>query len=384
MEKDIKPSSSSEVMADEPVVTPWEVKGDVDYDKLIRQFGTQPIDDALLARISKHVKYMHPYLRRKIFFSHRDMNWLLDQYEQGNPFFLYTGRGPSENVHLGHVTVWQFTKWLQDEFGAELWFQLTDDEKFLFKDELTLEKTNSMAYENALDIIALGFDPKKTHLFVDTDYAGHMYREAIKVAKHLTYSTVKAAFGFKDDHNVGQIFYTSMQSVPCFLPSIIHKKRMPCLIPLAIDQDPHFRITRDIMPKLGHYKPAILHQRFLPALTGSGKMSSSEGVAIYTTDSPDTIKKKINKYAFSGGKDSIEEHRKLGGDPSVDTAYQWLTFFEFDDAKLKKIHDDYVSGKLLSGELKAILIEKLSIFIEEHQRRREKAKDQLDKFILRD
>jgi len=247
-----------------------------------------------------------------------------------------------------------------------------------------LEETNKLAYENALDVIALGFKPKKTHIFSDLDYAKTLYREALKVAKKLTYSTVKATFGFKDDFNVGQIFFTSMQSVPAFLPSVLKGKNIPCLIPLAIDQDAHFRITRDIMPKLGYYKPAVLHQRFLPALSGSGKMSASDGVTIYTTDSPEEVKKKINRYAFSGGQDTIEEHRKKGGNPDIDSAYQWLTFFEDDDAKVKRIYDDYKSGKLLSGELKQILIDKLNAFLKEHQKNREKAKKQLDKFIVRD
>ena len=247
-----------------------------------------------------------------------------------------------------------------------------------------MEETNKLAYENALDVIALGFKPKKTHIFSDLDYAKTLYREALKVAKKLTYSTVKATFGFKDDFNVGQIFFTSMQSVPAFLPSVLKGKNIPCLIPLAIDQDAHFRITRDIMPKLGYYKPAVLHQRFLPALSGSGKMSASDGVTIYTTDSPEEVKKKINRYAFSGGQDTIEEHRKKGGNPDIDSAYQWLTFFEDDDAKVKRIYDDYKSGKLLSGELKQILIDKLNAFLKEHQKNREKAKKQLDKFIVRD
>lgn len=365
-------------------VTPWEVSGKVDYDKLIKEFGTERITGQLLERIKKHTKELHPYLKRKIFFSHRDLNWVLDEYEKGNKFFLYTGRGPSEKVHLGHITVWKFTKWLQDKFDVDLWFQLTDDEKFLFKPELKIEDTNRLAYDNALDIIALGFNPKKTFIFSDIDYAKTLYKEALKVAKKLTFSTVKATFGFKDDYNVGQIFFTSMQSVPCFLPSVKAKKNIPCLIPLAIDQDAHFRISRDIMPKLGYYKPAVIHQRFLPALTGSGKMSASEGVTIFTDDSPEDVKKKINKYAFSGGKDTLEEHRKKGGNPDIDTSYQWLTFFEDDDKKLQEIYDDYSSGKLLSGELKQILIDKLNEFLKEHIEKREKARKVLDKFILKD
>jgi tryptophanyl-tRNA synthetase len=365
-------------------VTPWKVEGDLDYNRLIKEFGTEPINDQLLKRIKKQTKELHPYLKRKIFFSNRDMNWILDECEKGNKFFLYTGRGPSEKVHLGHITVWKFTKWLQDKFNVDLWFQMTDDEKFLFKDNLTLEETNTLAYDNALDLIALGFDPKKTKIFSDLDYAKTMYKQALKVAKKLTLSTVKSTFGFQDSANVGQIFYTSMQAVPCFLPSVLAKKKIPCLIPLAIDQDAHFRIARDILPKLGHHKPAILHQRFLPALEGTGKMSSSEGVQIFTTDPPEEVKRKINKYAFSGGKDTLAEHRKKGGNPEIDASYQWLTFFEDDDKKLKKVYDTYKSGKLLSGELKQILIDTLNKFLKEHQMKREQAKSQLSKFIVKD
>ncbi len=371
------------MMAKKFTVTPWRVSGSIDYNRLIKEFGTERITNELMWRIKKHTKELHPYLTRKIFFSHRDLNWILDEYEKGNKFFLYTGRGPSEKVHLGHITVWKFTKWLQDKFDVELWFQMTDDEKFLFKPNLTIEETNKLAYDNALDVIALGFDPKKTFIFSNIDYAKTLYREALKVAKKLTFSTVKATFGFKEDNNVGQIFFTSMQAVPCFLPSVKANKNIPCLIPLAIDQDAHFRIARDIMPKLGYYKPAIIHQRFLPALEGSGKMSASEGTTIFTTDSPEEVEKKIRKYAFSGGRETIKEHREKGGNPDIDVSYQWLTFFEEDDKKLEKIYNDYRSGSLLTGELKQILIDKLNKFLKEHQRKREKAKKILNKFIVK-
>ena len=368
-------------------VTPWEVKGDVDYEKIIKEFGVSKIDSKLLERIKKHAGELHFMLRRGVFFAHRDMNWLLEQYEKGNKFFLYTGRGPSGKVHLGHLFPWVFTKWLQDKFGVELLFQMTDDEKFLFKQNLNLEDTNKLAYENALDVIAMGFDPKKTKIIVDTDNAGIMYKEACKVAKKITFSMVKSSFGFNESNNVGEIFYTSMQAVPAFLPSVIAKKELPCLIPHAIDQDPHFRLTRDILPKLGHYKPASIQCSFLPPLEGvSGKMGSSEteSTAIYTTDSPEEVKRKINKYAFSGGKDTIEEHRKLGGNPDVDVSFQYLRmFFEPDDKKLEKIEKDYRSGKLLTGELKQILIEKINAFLKEHQKKREEAKKDIDKFLYK-
>jgi len=373
------------------IVNPWEVKGNVDYDKLIQEFGVSKIDKTLLERIEKHAKKkgleLHPFLRRGIFFAHRDLKFILDEYEKGNKFFLYTGRAPSGNTHMGHLIPWFFTKWLQDVFDVELWFQFPDEEKFLFKEKLTFEEVQKNTYENILDVIALGFNPKKTKIIIDTVHAGLMYKEAVKVAKKITFSTVKAAFGFKNENNIGTIFYTAMQAVPSFLPSVLYKKKIPCLIPHAIDQDPHFRVSRDVVGKLGHYKPASIQCRFLPGLGGmiaDGKMSSSSGdnATIFTTDDAKTIKKKINKYAFSGGQVTVEDHRRLGGNPDVDVSYQWLTFLEDDDEKLVKIYNDYKSGELLSGELKAILVDKLQVMMVKHQQEREKAKKKINDYLL--
>jgi tryptophanyl-tRNA synthetase len=369
-------------------VTPWKVQGDVDYNKIMKEFGVQAIDDKLAKRIKKHTGELHHLIRRNIFFAHRDLKFILDEYEKGNKFFLYTGRAPSGHTHMGHLVPWMFTKWLQDKFDVELWFQFPDEEKFLFNEKLTLEDTAKYTTENMLDVIALGFDPKKTHFIVDTKHANLMYKEALKVAKKITFSTAKSAFGFTNDQNIGAIFYTAMQAVPAFLPSVIKKKKIPCLIPHAIDQDPHFRVSRDVIPKLGHYKPASIQCRFLPGLGGmhgDGKMSSSSGdnATIFTTDDEKTVKKKINKYAFSGGQVTVEEHRKKGGNPDVDVSFQWLQFFEEDDKKLKKYYNDYKSGKLLTGELKAILIDKLNKFLVKHQAAREKARSKLDQYIYK-
>lgn len=367
-------------------VTPWKVSGDVDYEKLIKKFGVAKINNNLLERIKKHTGDLHFLLRRGVFFAHRDLNWLLDEYEKGNKFFLYTGRAPSGGIHLGHLLPWILCKWLQDKFGVEMWFQFPDEEKFLFKKNLSLEDVEKYLAENMLDIIALGFNSKKTHFLIDTKHASLMYKHACRVAKKITFSTVKASFGFTESTNIGSIFYTSMQAVPAFLPSVLKKKNIPCLIPLGIDQDTHFRISRDVIPKLGYYKPAIMHNVFLPPLSGiQGKMSASEkSMAIYTTDSSKEVEKKIKRYAFSGGRKSIEEHRKKGGDPDVDVSFQYLRMlFEPDDEKLREIYEDYKSGRMLTSELKEILIKKINVFLKKHQRKRILAKKQVDKFLYK-
>ena len=365
--------------ADDFVVTPWHVEGEIDYDKLIKKFGTEKISSELLDRIKRIAGEDHFMLRRGIFFSHRDMNRILNEHEKGKGFFLYTGRGPSGHTHIGHLVPWVFAKWLQDKFGVNMYFQLTDDEKFFSKQDLTLEDTKKFAYENALDFIALGFDPKKTKIIINTENIQTLYPLASQVAKKLNFSNTKAVFGFTNETNIGMIFYTSLQSAPCFIED------KPVLIPLGVDQDPHFRLTRDIAPKIGKEKPALIHNIMIPALQGpGGKMSASDdNGTVYTTDDPTTVKKKINKYAFSGGQPDIEQHKKLGGNPDIDVSYQYLRiFFEPDDNKLKKIYDDYKSGSLLTGELKAILIEKINEFLKVHQEKREKAREQIDQFLF--
>ena len=366
------------------VVTPWEVSGTVDYDKLVEQFGTQKITDPMLRRMEKVAGELHFMLRRKIFFSHRDFDWILNRYEAGEKFFLYTGRGPSGHTTLGHMVPWIFTAWLQKKFGVELYFQMTDDEKYLIKD-MSTKQTTAFAYENALDVLACGMDPKRTHIFTNLEYGKTIYKQAVEIAKHVTFSTAKAVFGFENSSNIGIVFFPAVQAVPCFLPSVQAGRNIPCLIPAAIDQDPYWRISRDTAPKMGFYKPAQIHCKFLPGLGPGGKMSASDpNSAIFTTDTPEQIEKKITN-AFTGQQPTKELQRKLGGNPDICSVCQYYYFlFEQDDRKLAEIFEGERTGALLAGEHKADLAERVKRFMAEHQRRREKAKKVLEKVMLKD
>lgn len=365
-------------MAQDFNVTPWEVKGKVDYDKLIIQFGTQKLTGELKEKTKRLINdELHVMLRRNVFFSHRDYDLILKDYEDGRGFFLYTGRAPSLGMHIGHLIPFIFTKWLQDKFKVNVYIEVTDDEKFMRNVDYTLDQTRQWAYDNTLDIIAVGFDPDRTFIFQDTEYIRNMYPIAIKIAKKLTFNEVRATFGLDTSSNIGIIFYPALQIAPTMFE---HKR---CLIPAGIDQDPYWRLQRDIAESLGYYKAAQIHSKFLPPLTGpEGKMSSSQPEsAIYLTDDPKTVERKIMKYAFSGGQPTIELHRKYGGNPDIDVSFQWLyMFFEPDDNKIKKIEEEYRSGKMLTGELKSILVEKLNAFLEEHRNKREEAKKLVNTF----
>lgn len=138
-------------------------------------------------------------------------------------------------------------------------------------------------------------------------------------------------------------------------------------------------MTRDVAPRLGFRKPALIHSKFFPPLQGrGGKMNGSvASSAVFLTDSMKQIKDKINKHAFSGGQATLELQRERGADLTVDVSYEWLTFFMDDDERLAKIGADYASGAMLTGEVKKELIGVLSELVSEHQARRLLVTDQV-------
>jgi len=64
-------------------VNPYDVQGMIDYDRLILEFGLKPVGPKILKRIEAIAGEVHPYLRRGIFFAHRDLDKLLDAYDKG-------------------------------------------------------------------------------------------------------------------------------------------------------------------------------------------------------------------------------------------------------------------------------------------------------------
>ena len=120
------------------------------------------------------------------------------------------------------------------------------------------------------------------------------------------------------------------------------------------------------MGGMGLMQPASTYHQFAVGMTG-GKMSSSQPeTTMFLNDSMKDIEKKI-KSSFSGGQATVEEHRTKGGNPDVDVAYQYLRyFFEEDDNELERIRNEYVSGDLLTGEIKSICIEKATAWMKNH------------------
>lgn len=400
-------------------ITPWQVEGKVDYDAVLDQFGVEPLTkdiinrwESLMKRSGKNIK-LHPWVTRGIFFSHRHFNDILDAYESylnekekdpnaQCPIFVYTGRGPSSDaMHLGHLVPFMFAKYLQDAFDCNVVIQMSDDEKFYFKD-MTFKTVYDLGRKNSKDIIAVGFDPKKTFIFSNHDYrlSCRDYEELVtEMRKCVTFHTLQKVFGFDDQANPGMIDWPVYQCAAAFYQSYPHlfKKPALCLVAYAIDQDPYFRLSSQLSNTLNKrirsksvsapvkhtFSPCSIIGKFIPPLTfnkngeakerNTGKMSSSVSAesTIFLTDTPAQIKKKVNKYAFSGsrGDGTLEDHRRVGGDITLDVACQYLNFFETDDETLNSIYSDFTAGRITCGDTKRLLIDRLVKIVGEHQRR---------------
>jgi tryptophanyl-tRNA synthetase len=404
-------STESVKKATEQEINPWDVQAatdeqgnilEFDYAAISQKWATKLIDDELLARFERVTGHKpHRWLRRRLFFSHRDLELILNTYEKGEDFLLYTGRGPSsDSMHIGHTIPFEFTKWLQDVFDVPLVIMLTDDEKFLFKEKLTQPEVYQFARDNAKDIISIGFDLKKTFIYIDSEFftSGHNRHfnlNATEFEKLVTNNQVRGAFGFHGSTNIGSNAFAAKQCVAAFASSYpfiwgkdtktYHRDAklasIPCLIPCAIDQDPYFRLVRENCSRMNQPspKPALIHSKFLTALQGAGgKMSASNpNSAIYMSDTANQIKKKINQHAFSGGQETLELHREKGGNPDMDVPFQYLSYFDDDDEKLAKFADEYRRGVMGTGDMKKECIAVMSKYVSWFQEARAKVTDEL-------
>lgn len=367
---------------DEFKVTPWEVKGNIDYDKLIKEFGLKPLDN-----LPNQFNDLAIF-RRGLVFAHRDFNKIADAIKGKKKFAMMTGLMPSGKFHFGHKMVADQMIFYQT-LGAKIYLAVADIEAYNSRNPNMTELHETAIREYLTNYVALGLDLKKCDFYFqskrsnDAKKSNAYYSLASMLARHATFNEFSAIYGEISPGKMASALLQASDMLHCQLSEF--EGQIPVVVPVGTDQDPHIRLARDISQRIKEFKfnqISSTYHMFLPGLSG-GKMSSSDVTSyIALTDTPEDAKKKINKYAFSGGRATLEEHRKLGGNPDVDVSYQMLKYgLEPDDKKLKQIYDSYVSGKLLSGELKALVIEKLQIFLTKHHDAREKANAKVDEYI---
>ncbi len=366
-------------------VTPWEVIGKIDYEALIRDFGLKPFSETRVP------KALNDFLlfRRGIVYAHRDFERIADAVEKKKPFVMMTGMMPSGKFHFGHKMVAEQMIFYQ-QLGARCYITVADIEAYNSRNA-NLQELHKAAFEEYLtNYLALGLDLAKCDFYFqskrskDGRKASAYYSLAGMLARHATFNEFKAIYG---EISPGKMAAALLQASDMLHPQLheFEGGAIPTVVPIGSDQDPHVRLARDISQRIQLHKFIQLsstYHKFMPGL-GGGKMSSSDPTSfIALTDTPEEAAHKIKKYAFSGGQPTIEEHRRKGGNPEVDVAFQMLKYgLEPDDKKLGKIESEYKSGKLLTGELKQITIEKIAAFLKLHQQKREKAKKAVEKLV---
>lgn len=352
-------------------IDPFGQSDITDYNKLITEFGISPFK-----KLVKDLPNPIYAYRRNIVFGHRDFDMIIDAINKKIPFAVITGIKPSNHFHFGSKLVVDELVYLQ-KLGGKVYFSIADIES-LADNNLSLKHSEKIARDNLIDCIALGLNPKKT-IFYRQSQDLTVLRGAQIFSNNVTNNMLKAIYG---PHEI-RIYNAALTQVGDILKPQLENGKIRTIVPVGFDQDPHIRLTRDIAKKHNLIPPAATYHKFISSLTGGSKMSKREpeGIIFLNEDVESAIRK-IKKKAFSGGRNTPEEQRQLGGRPEICKVFELYTFGLIeDDDELEKIKNECKGGKKMCSDCKKFAAEKLAEFLKEHQRKRKKAEKIVDKIF---
>jgi tryptophanyl-tRNA synthetase len=297
-------------------------------------------------------------------------------------FAVMSGIKPTGEFHLGTLMTAREVIYFQQQ-GATAFYCIADIEAYE-DNNVSFEESEKIAVGNVADLLALGFDLRR----------GYIYRQsreervknlAICFAKGVTLSTMRAIYG---ERHMGLYLSALIQAGDILLPQLKEfGGPKPTVVPVGVDQDPHLRLTRDLAfrfrRRYGFVLPSSTYHKLIKALDGSQKMSKREPMSYFTlNEEPEVIAKKIMN-AFTGGRPTAEEQRRLGGNPSICPIYDlYLFHFCKEDEEVAELYRECRGGEILCGECKTRLIRIVTKFVEDHQRKRrryiDKAKEILE------
>ena len=352
------------------IIDPWGSGLFEDYGKIIKDFGLEIFDSKLFPEPNR-------LMRRNVVFAGRDLKAISDAIKNKKKYYVLSGIMPSnEKIHFGTKMVVENIRYFQ-EHGAETYILVADLEAASTR-SVTLEEARRRALDFHIPAyVALGLDVKKTIFYFQSENKEVM-NNAYEFAKKITLNEFEAIYGNADP---GKIMAAMTQVADILYPQF--KDRMPGIIPVGVDQDPHIRLTRDVVRRVKERKfflPSGLYHKYTPSLDGDIKMSKSKPEScIELPEDIKTVKRKI-KNALSGGRDTLEEHRKLGAIIEKDMVFELMKqHLVEEDNELNKIYREYKSGKMTSGELKEIACAKMEEFMNNFVNGIEQARKHIDK-----
>lgn len=355
-------------MAD--VIDPYSSELVSDYQKIVDDFGLEKFDVSMFPEPNR-------VMRRGEIFAGRDAAVVAKCIADKKKFYALSGIMPSgEKIHLGNKLIVENMKYFQDH-GAKTVMLIADLEASAARG-VSLEDAKRRAMEfHVPAYIALGLDPKKTLFYFQSENKQVMHL-GFEFSKKITLNEFRAIYGNADP---GRIMSAVTQVADILYPQM--DERMPGIIPVGIDQDPHIRLTRDIVRRVKEKKffmPSSIYNKFTPSLDGSLKMSKSKPESCL--ELPEDVKggcKKLSK-ALTGGRESAEVQRSEGGQPDKCIIYYlYRSHLIEDDSALKERFNLCVSGKVLCGECKQHCCELYTKFMTNFTKKLEHARENIDK-----
>ncbi|KSW12689.1 tryptophan--tRNA ligase [Pyrodictium occultum] len=369
-------------MAEEFRLDPWASAVRLEYEKLFRYFGIKPFRE-LLPRVTEVLGEPLHLMRRGVIFGHRDFDSVLEAYRSGERVALVTGFMPSGRFHFGHKMVADQIIYYQ-KLGFEIFIVIADAEAYAVRKLDRRKVIETGLYEYVANLIALGLEKNRhTHIYFQTNYETPYYRLIQMFSRKITMAEMEAIYG---DLEPGKVMAALTQAADILHPQLDYFGGFKhVLVPVGADQDPHIRLARDIADRfeneLGLRRPASTYHRFQSGLDGNKMSSSRPDYTIFLSDPIDVAVRKL-KNALTGGRATVEEQRRLGGEPEKCTVYEFYVYHLVrDDKKLARIYQECRGGRLLCGPDKQYAAELLAKFLEEHQRKLEKAKDRVLEYV---
>lgn len=364
-----------------PRLDPWSTAIPDDYSRVMEEFGIQPFEP-LVSKIPDPI----PLMRRKVVFGHRDFERVLKALVEGKPYAVMTGLMPSGKMHFGHKMVIDQLRWYQNR-NAEIFLCVADLEAYSARG-VSFQESKRLATEEYLaNYEALGLDIEQCSVYFQSRNRS-VQDLAFLLAKKVTFSTVRAIYGFEGETGLSAIYYPMIDVADILHPQLEEfGGPRPTVVPVGVDQDPHLRLARDLaakfQPEFGFVLPSSTYHRLLPGLLGEKMSSSKPETAIFLTDDDRTVTKKLRN-AFTGGKPTAEEQRKNGGNPDICRIYElYLYHLMPDDEELLEIREQCRSGKIICGECKQKAIDLVLEFLREHRDRYEDALPKAKKLVER-
>jgi tryptophanyl-tRNA synthetase len=415
----------------EPQINPWSGTPSGDIEKIFGDFGIDPI-----APVLQELPEVPDFMRRNIVLGHRDYPAIAAAIRNKTPFHILTGFMPSGHPHLGHLMVMKEVIWHLQQ-GGNGYVTIADREAHAVRG-MSWEKCREYGREYLAGLYALGFEGQ-TYFQSKNDRLKDL---AFEAATKVNLSELTAIYGFGPETDLAHAESVITQVADILYPQI-DREPAPTLVPVGIDQDPHIRLTRGVAHKLrmftveeldgyisvrsknapdraldavkqafphvkkyeghvdikgagyaevsaevrsierahggfGFYTPSSTYHIFMPGLTG-GKMSSSLPESIISFYETEAVVRKKVMSGITGGRMTLEEQKRLGGEPEKCSLYL-LNLFHMvtDDAVLAEIRRECTAGEITCGQCKRDTAERVILFLKDFREKMDAAEEKIE------